>query len=66
MKTLSEILDFIGRERLMAEVGVKSSAVRMAEKSGKAPALWYDAMERLAGRPLPRDLFTFKAVKHDA
>lgn len=60
MKTLSEILDYIGRERLMAEVGVKSSAVRMAEKAGRAPALWYDAMERLAGRPLDRSLFTFK------
>ncbi len=53
-------MDFIGRDRLMAEIGVKSSAVRMAEKSGQAPALWYDAMERLAGRPLDRKLFTFK------
>lgn len=60
MKTLSEILDFVGRDRFMAEIGVKSSAVRMAEKSGKAPALWYDAMERLAGRPLDRKLFSFK------
>lgn len=60
MKTLSEILDFVGRDRFMAEVGVKASAVRMAEKAGKAPALWYDAMERLAGRPLDRKLFSFK------
>lgn len=62
MKTVTEIMDFIGRDRLMAEIGVKSSAVRMAEKSGQAPALWYDAMERLAGRPLDRKLFTFKGV----
>lgn len=66
MKTLTEILEYIGRDKLMSEVGVKSSAVRMAEKSGKAPAAWYDAMERLAGRPLDRNLFTFKGAADNA
>ena len=60
MNTLTQIFDYIGRDRLMAEIGVKDSAIRMAEKKGQAPALWYNAMERLAGRPLDRNLFTFK------
>jgi hypothetical protein len=29
-------------------------------RSGKLPALWFDACERLAGQSLPRHLFSFK------
>jgi len=64
MKTLTDVLNYIGRDKVMSAVGVKSSAVRMAEKSGRAPAAWYDAMERLAGRPLDRSMFTFKQAGH--
>ena len=60
MKTLTEVLDKIGREKLAQEVGVKMPAIRKAERSGVAPAMWYDAMERLAKRKLPRTICHFK------
>ena len=66
MKTLPEILDYIQRDRLAKALGVGMPAIKIAERKGVAPSLWYDAMERLAGRPLDRSLFSFKAVRHDA
>lgn len=60
MKTAPEIIDYIGQDALMAALNVQADAVRKARKSGVLPAAWYDAMERLAGRPLPRSLFSFK------
>ncbi len=63
MKTASDIIAFLGgREAVAAIVNVKANAVRMAETSSKLPAHWYDALERKAGRPLPREAFTFKAA----
>jgi hypothetical protein len=56
----ASIVDYITPERLMAEIGVKPDALRKAKRAGKLPAMWYDACERLAGRPLPRELFYFK------
>jgi hypothetical protein len=44
----------------MAAVGVKRDAVRKALKAGELPSSWYDALERLSGRPLPREIFSFK------
>jgi hypothetical protein len=61
--TASEILDFIGDEALAARVSVKSEAIRKARGKGKIPSLWYDACEQLAGRPLPRHLFSFKGME---
>lgn len=59
----SDIIAFLGGRELVGQiVGVKPNAVRMAETSGKLPAPWYDALERKAGRPLPREAFTFKGV----
>lgn len=62
MKTAPEIIDYIGQDALMAALNVQADAVRKARKSGVLPAAWYDAMERLAGRPLPRSLFSFKGA----
>lgn len=60
MKTAHDIIEYAGRDRLMAAVNVKEGAVRMALKEGKLPASWYHALEQLCGRPLDRSLFTFK------
>jgi hypothetical protein len=65
MKTPSEIVTVIGREALAAAVGVKPDAIRMALNAGRLPAAWYHACERLAGRPLPREAFSFKGARND-
>ena len=62
MKTPQELIDFIGADTLQAALGVGPDRIRLARQSDKLPALWYDAMERLAGRPLDRRLFTFKGL----
>ena len=62
MKTASDIIDFVGPDRAMAALGVQRDAIRKARASGELPASWYDAMEKLAGRPLPREAFSFKGT----
>ncbi len=62
MKTAADIIDYIGHESIKAALSVQDDAVRKAKASGKLPASWYDACERLAGRPLPRDAFNFKGA----
>lgn len=62
MKTASEIVQFIDRDRLRAALQVKPDAIRKALVKGKLPAAWYHVCEQLAGRPLPRDAFSFKGV----
>lgn len=61
MKTASEIIDYLGgRDAVAAVVGVQNDAVRIAESKGYLPAPWYHLLENMAGRPLPRECFTFK------
>jgi len=60
MKTALEIVDYIGSAQLMAALGVKADAVRKAVSAGRLPASWYHTCEELAGRPLPREAFSFK------
>jgi hypothetical protein len=60
MKTPSEILNFVGVDAARNALGVGADRMRIAQKADKLPASWYDTLERLAGRPLPRDVFTFK------
>ena len=60
MNTAPEIIDYVGRDRIMAALGVKEDAVRKARSAGIFPASWYHTMETLAGRPLPRSVFSFK------
>lgn len=60
METASQIIETIGRDRVMAAVGVQDGAVRKAIKDGVMPASWFDKMEQLAGQSLPRNVFSFK------
>jgi len=64
MKTPAEILDFVGHDRAQAILGVGSDRIRLARAASHLPASWYHAMEKLAGRPLPRESFTFKGMLH--
>jgi len=59
MKTAKDIIDFVGRDRACAAVGRAWNTVRMAVIHNQLPAQWYDVLEHLAGRPLPREPFTF-------
>lgn len=62
MKTCQEIIEWFGRQAIAAHIGVTESAVKNAYHANKFPASWFAAMEALAGRPLPRECFAFKAV----
>lgn len=62
MKTPSDIIDLIGADRVKAAVGVEDRRIRQARLDDTLPASWYDALERLAGRDLPRSLFSFKGL----
>lgn len=66
MKTQREIIEYIGRDRIAAAFGITGQAVSMQIKDGKFPAAWYDQLERMAGRPLPRGLFKFKGADQNA
>jgi hypothetical protein len=62
MQTPHDIINFIGRPAVAERLGITDDAIRLALRSGKLPAHWYHALEVMAGRPLPRDCFTFKGV----
>jgi hypothetical protein len=62
MKTASEIIDYLGRDDVAASLGIKPHAVAVRAAEGKLPAAWYHKLEQMAGRPLPRDCFSFKGV----
>jgi hypothetical protein len=62
MKTPSDILDFVGLDRAQEVLKVGKDRIRTARDADKLPASWYNALETLAGRPLPREAFTFKGA----
>ena len=62
MKTITEIMDYVGDDVIMAALGVGPDSIRKARRSESLPASWYAAMERMTGRPLPRELFNFKGA----
>lgn len=63
MQTARDIITYIGRAKLAGSLGIGRDAVDAAYRKNKLPSLWYDAVEHLAGRPLPRSAFSFKAIK---
>lgn len=66
MKTPHEILTFVDPERARIALGVGPSRMRKAMRDDRLPASWLDTLERLAGRPLPREAFYFKGSGADA
>jgi len=61
----SQIIDHIGLATLRAALQVKPDAIRKARRKEQMPAAWYHACEQLAGRPLPREAFSFKGARND-
>ena len=62
MKTASEIIAFIGRDVVKQRLGVEDRRIQQAARDNAMPASWYHALEEMAGRPLPRDIFSFKGM----
>ena len=62
MKTPHEIIDYLGAEKVADALGIGLPAVKVRLADGKLPAAWYHKLELMAGRPLPRECFTFKGV----
>jgi len=60
MNTPREILEYVGQERAAAALGVTLYRVDRAARSPSLPASWLDTLEKLAGQPLPRNVFAFK------
>lgn len=67
MQTAKEIIDYLGEDQVAAALGVSRKAVRVSVAKGQLSALWYNELEHMAGRPLPRDVFSFKGrIRGDA
>ena len=60
MEKATDIIDFVGKDAAAIRLGVTVNAIRVRLAEGKLPASWYHTLETMAGRPLPRHLFSFK------
>ena len=60
METVSDIIKFIGRNRVEAAFGVSKRRVDQWLQFNVIPSLYFHGLERMAGQPLPRGLFSFK------
>ena len=63
MKTVSDIIQAVGRPRIKAAYGIGDRALQLYAQQNSLPSSWYDGLEKMAGVSLPRDLFTFKDVR---
>ena len=62
MENKNDIIDSLGVKQIAAALSVTEDAVRQARRQSKLPAAWFDTLETLAGRALPRDCFSFKSA----
>ena len=62
MKTAHDIVETVGRERIKDAFKVKDRVIAHHLQHGTLPAIWYDALCKMAGQDLPRTLFTFKGA----
>jgi hypothetical protein len=60
MQTVADIINFVGRSRVEAAFGVSKRRVDQWIQFNAIPSLYFHGLERMAGQPLPRPLFTFK------
>lgn len=60
--TPASIIADIGKDRIASALGVDTVRVSRAQYEAKLPAVWYDAICKLHGADLPRELFTFKGM----
>ena len=62
MKTASDIVAALGEDAVAAAFGITVKQVRKRVREGLLPTLWFAALERMAGQPLPRQAFSFKVA----
>ncbi len=60
METAHDILDYIGRDRVSAAFGLSKRRIDEWLQFNCIPSLYFHGLERMAGRPLPRNIFSFK------
>jgi hypothetical protein len=61
MENARDIIAYIGRARVALAFGLSKRRLDEWLQHNRIPSLYYDGLERMAGRPLPRTLFSFKA-----
>jgi hypothetical protein len=66
METVAQIFDHIGRDKIMSELDVAPRTIRHYAALNELPATWFDVLESMAQKPLPRGLFSFAKAKHTA
>lgn len=62
MKTVTDIINTVGKPRIKAAYGVADRVLQIYAKQNTLPAAWFDGLEKMTGQALPRNLFTFKEV----
>jgi hypothetical protein len=61
MKNATDIIEAAGGSlAVQTAFGVKLRVVQTYTHAGKFPATWFDGLEKMAGKRLPRRLFSFK------
>lgn len=60
METAAQIINYIGAARVQGAFGVSKRRVDEWCQHNVIPALYFHGLERMAGQPLPRTLFSFK------
>ena len=60
MKTPAEIIDSFGSAKVASATGAALSRVIRVRNEKHIPPSWFDALEKLSGKPLPREVFGFK------
>jgi len=63
MKTPDAVLAKFGAKAIAAAIGQSERTVLRYAGRKHLPAMWFDAIERLYGAPVPRDVFNFKRAK---
>jgi hypothetical protein len=61
MENTQDILRYIGRQRVATAFKLSKRRIDEWLQFNVIPSLYFDGLERMAGRPLPRNLFSFKA-----
>jgi hypothetical protein len=56
------VADKLGKRRMMAAFDVQIRTLNLYLHDGQFPASWFDTLEKMWGRKLPRELFSFKGV----
>lgn len=61
---ITQIIDAAGgRDAVIAALGIGQRVLQHHIQRGQLPAVWFWALEDMANRQLPRELFSFKAPR---